>query len=321
MIVLFARFKAGFKLSCIPSIRAGGLVLLLCLYSVAINAQVIPKRIISLSPSLTEMLYALDAGNLMVGVTRYCQYPLQTKQLPKIGGYNDPNYEAILSLHPDLILLLKEHRDARRNLKALGIPVLPLQNESVKGILHSIGELGQRVNREAQAEKIVRSIRLDFSIIKKATANLKPLRVLLVVGRSEGGGAVKSAYVAGREGFYTPLVRMAHATNAYQGHIAFPLLSAEGMIELKPDVIIDVTTDSSPSPEKTSNIIQQWISTFPKGQINASQIHVLSQDYMVIPGPRINLIARRIAESIHPEVNWHNQWAESAKQGNRRADD
>lgn len=284
------------------------LIFCLLLFSVTVNAQERPKRIISLSPSLTEMLYAVNAGSRLVGVTRFSHYPPQVKKLPKIGGYTDPNYEAILALRPDLVLVLKEHTQAIRRLHALGIPVLPLHNESVAGILESIITLGKRVGHTDEARQTVARIKRDFKLIQRATRNTKKRRVLLVVGRSNGVGPIKNAYIAGHEDFYSSLIRMANGANAYQGQLAFPLISTEGMIELNPDLIIDVTTIQAPSLEQTKKTIQRWVNTFPKGQITTSQIHVLSQGYMVIPGPRINLIAKALAEAIHPKINWQRRW-------------
>ena len=103
-----------------------------------------PLRIISLAPSITEVLFTLNLDDRVVGVTRYCDYPPEALAKDKVGGYFDVNYEAVLALEPDVVIHLTEHEDAQRRLQDLGIETLAVNHSRVKGILQSITTIGDR---------------------------------------------------------------------------------------------------------------------------------------------------------------------------------
>ncbi len=97
-----------------------------------------PSRIISLSPATTEILFALGLGPRVVGVTRYCDFPPETASIPKVGGYVDPNYEAITALKPDLAIVLTSHRDLISALAKLNIPTLVTPHETIEDVHEAI---------------------------------------------------------------------------------------------------------------------------------------------------------------------------------------
>ena len=92
-----------------------------------------PQRIVSLAPSLTETLFALGLGDRVVGVTRFCAHPPKARELPQVGGYLDPNYEALVALEPDLVVLIPSSAETGRRLESLGIPVLPVDQHDRPG--------------------------------------------------------------------------------------------------------------------------------------------------------------------------------------------
>jgi len=98
-------------------------------------------RIVSLAPSITESLFALGVGDQVVGVTRYCNYPPEARAKEKVGGYQDLNYEAVLALKPDLVVLLPEHDKASQDLENLGLNLLSVDHRSIEGILDSFDVL------------------------------------------------------------------------------------------------------------------------------------------------------------------------------------
>src|SRR5438552_18748807 len=97
-----------------------------------------PHRIVSVAPAITEMLFALGAGDLVVGVTTYCNYPEAAKAKPKIGGYTTPSLEAILALRPDEVITMKNRPDVAQKLRQTGIEVVELQPENLAGVYDSI---------------------------------------------------------------------------------------------------------------------------------------------------------------------------------------
>ena len=119
-------------------------------------ASTLPTRIVSTAPSITEMLYELELGDRVVGVTTYCHYPPEVRSKPKIGSYLNPNFETTLALKPDLVVVLKEHRELGEKLRGFGLPVLDLQHNTLEGIYQSMLTLGERTGAAKIAESRVR---------------------------------------------------------------------------------------------------------------------------------------------------------------------
>lgn len=123
-------------------IRWRGALAALLLCAVPASAQ--PQRIVSLAPSVTEVLFAVGLGPRVVAVTSYCRYPPAALRLPKIGGYLTPSYEALVSAAPDLAVVLSEHADIEPKLAMLRVPVLRLDHRSIEGVLAGIDAVGRR---------------------------------------------------------------------------------------------------------------------------------------------------------------------------------
>ena len=117
-----------------------------------------PQRIISLSPSNTEILYALGIDDKIVGVTEYCDYPEQAKAIEKIGGFANPNIEKIVSLNPDLVIANDIHQEAVEDLERLGFPVIILCPKNIYDMLENIKLLGKALGREGYADELVESL-------------------------------------------------------------------------------------------------------------------------------------------------------------------
>ena len=132
-------------------------LLSLCILALALDAE--PRRIVSTAPSFTETLYALGAGDRVVGVSVHCHYPPEVKNLPKVGTYIRPNIEAIVRLKPDLVLVHKEQPQVAAQLERLGIATLPLTNTGLEDTLAAIRDVGAALNKQAEAAKLEQSIR------------------------------------------------------------------------------------------------------------------------------------------------------------------
>ncbi len=263
------------------------------------------QRIVSLSPNITEILFALGLGERIVGVTRFCNYPPEAQLKPRVGGYLDPNYEAILRLKPDVVVLISEFEQIKAFLSELGIKSLIVDNKTVSDILSSIEHLGVVFGAEEQAEKILADIRTRVDRIEKGTKDSKRPKVLIVIERTLGTGDIEDVYVAGRNTFYDELIKMAGGDNAYDvKKIAYPILSAEGIIHLNPDVIFDLIPQLEQTGLNIATIEKDWERLHQSNAIRNHHIYILSQDYAVIPGPRFILFLEELARMIHPEIDW-----------------
>ena len=264
-------------------------------------ARGVPATVVSLAPSLTETVFALGAGERVVGVTRYCRYPPEAMLRPKVGGYFDPNYEAILRLRPDLVLTLEEHGEVRERLAKAGIRGLAVDHTTIEGILTSITEVGERLGLSAQSLRIAADLRGRVDAVQRAAAGKDRPRVLIVVDRTVGAGVPGRLFVCGRDRHFDPMIRWAGGENAYQGpDVAYPLVTPEGLLRMDPDVIIDLIPSTS-GKETLAAAQADWEGLPALRALRAGRIHVWSEDYTMIPGPRFILALERMLEVFHPE--------------------
>src|SRR3990170_9003359 len=139
-----------------------------------------PKRIVSLSPSITEILYGLGAWENVVGVTIYSDFPPEAKNLPKVGGWVNPNLEAILALKPDLVIMIEDQdRIFGDKIRKIGLKTLAVEsNNTIKDISNLISKIGRTLGKEKEAHKVIEILNSNLEQIRNITNNANPKRVL-----------------------------------------------------------------------------------------------------------------------------------------------
>jgi iron complex transport system substrate-binding protein len=255
----------------------------------------IPKRVISFAPSITETLFALGVGDRVVGVTRYCNYPLQAKSLPRVGGYTDPNFEMILGLKPDLVITLRQHSPLTDFLKKNGIEQRMVDDEDFDAILESFGTIGGIFGKAREADSIAVSI--STQIVSVSSTARRP-RVLVCIGRDNpGSGSIAKVYAAGPRSFYSRLIELSGGVNAYtDSTFSYPAFSTEGLIRLSPDIIIDLMASVAATPH--NKVSDDWNSLAMIPAVKNGLVFCPDGDYMTIPGPRIGLVLAEIKETV-----------------------
>jgi cobalamin transport system substrate-binding protein len=275
-------------------------------WSPAEDADIPPAnytRIVSLAPSVTESLCALGLRRRVVGVTIYCTYPTDVKTLPRIGGYNNPNCEAIVRLRPDLVVALPRHLEIARRLRRSGLRVLVIEESGITGIMRNLETLARVCRAGEAADRVIADLRGRMATLRKRTRGLAKPSVLVSVGRNMGDGGIRDVYAAGQEGFYDTMIDLAGGVNCYQeGAVKFPRLSPEGVIRLNPDVIIDMVDDPSRNGASPASIRKQWLELGAVSAVKKSRVHVMGGDHVVVPGPRFILILEEMAGLLHPEL-------------------
>ncbi len=267
-----------------------------------------PERIISLAPSLTEIAFALGLGNKLVGVTRYCNYPPAAKTLPRIGSFLDPNFDAIVQLQPDLVLLLENNPRIIKQLHQLDIATLAVNNETLLDIDNAINKISQPTHTTQQANMLRTTIHDVITGIQQQVADQEKPRVLIVISRDGDSGPITNRYIAGHHDFYDDLIQLAGGINAFPDNkIAIPSLSAEGLLQLNPDIIIELFPAADEHPFNLQKISQQWQQLHqisPLTAVQNNQVHIIEADYTTIPGPRLPLLLKEMARLIHPNLKW-----------------
>jgi iron complex transport system substrate-binding protein len=261
-------------------------------------------RIVSLSPSTTEILFALGLGDRVVGVTRFCNYPPEARERRRIGGYLDPNYEAIASLEPDLVYLLPEQERVKRFLDELDLCHVTVNNKSIADILGGIETIGETCGARHAARALVDSIAARCEHVRVMTEGRARPRVLIAVDHTEAG-AMGEVYVAGPDTHYDELLRAAAAVNAYRGRrVDYPMLTAEGIIHCNPDVIIDIRPLLGDDPSRAAAAAAVWGTVAAVTAVKDGRVHILTGDHAVVPGPRFVELLEEMAKIIHPEIDW-----------------
>ena len=262
-----------------------------------------PKRIVSMAPSITEVLFALGVGDRLVGDTRYCDYPAEAKKVAKIGGYMDPNYEAIVAQRPDLVVLLDSHKEAIERLQRMHIATLAVPHETVKDILDAITTIGDACGVPEKAKALREDLTRRTEAVRRAIAGKPRPRVLVCIGRDTDSGKLAGMYMAGRNDYYNEIIETAGGVNAYEGReVAFPQISAEGVIQIAPDVIIDLVAFVKSDSKTEDAIVKQWQQLKPVKAVRNGRVHVIVGTQALRPGPRYILFLEEVARILHPEA-------------------
>jgi iron complex transport system substrate-binding protein len=252
------------------------------------------RRIVSLAPSVTEILFAIGAGPEVVGVSMYCDYPPAVTKLPKVGTFLTPNIEEIAALRPSMVIGPGSTSDIRemRALREMGITVIAISGEdSIAQIETTIKQVGQQVARAQPAKRLIDQINAHIdSIEERLKGSGKPI-VLMVVGH-------QPMVAVGRGTFLGELLNLAHSENiADASSQAWPRLSLEYIIATRPDVILDGRMGSDPDTPDTF-----WAKYQSIPAVTEHRVYGYPEDPTLHPGPRIAKTLELLARLIHPEA-------------------
>ncbi len=257
-----------------------------------------PARIVSMAPSITEVVFALGLGDRVVGVTDYCDYPPEAREKPSIGGVNNPNMEAIVALNSDLVIALPiaSHQGLFRSLNQLGIKVLTLPNDTLEDLFNTIRTIGKETSTQEAAEELVGRLQAKFSEISEKVAKSPRRKVMFVVGEDP-------LFVAGGGTFIDELITIAGGTNIAGDSLSkYPRLSIEEVVSRAPEVILYTSFNYELTPQREARAKELW-SAYPSlPAVREGRIYGLVADDVTLPGPRLVLGVEEMARAIHPEV-------------------
>jgi iron complex transport system substrate-binding protein len=262
-------------------------------------SQQFPKRIISLSPSITEIIYGLGAWDKVVGVTLYSDFPPEAKDLPKVGGWVDPNLEAILAQEPDLVIMIDDQYTIFGDkIRKLGLNTLSVKsNDSVEDILDSIVQIGKALGKEEEAKSLSKTVESTLEDIRAKTSTAHPRRVLFVIGRNPG--SLEDIYVVGKANFMNEMMTLAGGENVVETEKLAIRISKEAILSLTPDVIIEINHESM---DKKDEVISDWSSLKEAPAVRNREVHVVSSTVLIHPSQRIAEGTRILAQILHPEI-------------------
>ena len=263
------------------------------------------RRIVSMAPSITETLYALGLGDRVVGVTRYCDFPPDVQRKTRVGGYFDPNLEAILMLKPDLVIMLEEQVESMPAMDKLKLETLVVSHKTIDGIIDSFRAIGRRCGRGPEGRWMAREFKDRLERIRAKTQGLPRPRVLFVLDRTFGRGHLTDVYVAGADDFFDTIIELAGGRNACRVQGARnPVVSPEGLLWLDPDVIVDLARSDVLEKHSQQTIRADWKELAQIKAVYSGQLLIFDKGYACVPGPRLIQLVEDLARVLHPEVEW-----------------
>jgi iron complex transport system substrate-binding protein len=259
-----------------------------------------PQRIVTLAPNSAEIICLLGAGDSIVGVSKFCVYPPELKDRPRVGGLFDPDLERIAALKPDLVVLRGRSDSVEELCRRRGISVYHDRTERLRDVETCILELGKRLGRMEEAKERVERFHDRLDAVRRRVADKPRPRVLLTVSRSPDG--LGDVLTTGRGTFLHDMLQTAGGSNVF-GHLEmdWPQVSGESIIARQPEVIIELMPEVTLTPALEQQMLDQWKQL---GSIPAAvdgRIHFVTDDHCLIPSPRYVEIIEQVSCLLHPE--------------------
>ncbi len=248
-------------------------------------------RIVSAAPSITETVFALGKGNLLVGRTDYCDYPAEAASVQSIGSIMDPNIEKIVELAPDVVIASNHFKkDSVEKLESLSVKVLILkEDKTFEGVYTSISDIAKIAGAEEKGKSIIEGMKKTVEKVEKAVAGKKRPSVYYVIGFGEYGD-----YTAGGDTFIGQMITMAGGRNIAENVKGWSF-SLESIVEADPDIIIC---------SKYWNTKENFVKANGYRELRAvkeGRVYEIDNNLLDRQGPRLALGLKALAEIIHPE--------------------
>jgi len=270
----------------------------LCFLALTISLHGQARRIISIIPSTTEMLFAMGAGDRVIAIGTYDRYPPEAQALPRVGALVDPNVEQILQMRPDLVVVYGTQTELKRRLDRANIPSYSYAHKGLSDITETIRSLGARVGAGAGAEALAGRIERQLAAIRARVANRPRPKTLLVFGREPG--SLRNINASGGQGFLHDMLELAGGSDVLGDiHRQSVDMTTEMVLGRAPDVIIELryTQDAVNASDMAA-----WNRLSALPAVKNHRVILLTGDEFVVPGPRVAQAAERLAAALHPEV-------------------
>jgi iron complex transport system substrate-binding protein len=259
-----------------------------------------PRRIVSLVPAITEMLFAIGAGPQVIAVSSYDEFPPEVKALPKVGALIDPDTERILALRPDLVIVYGSQSDLEKQLERSGHRTFSYRHGGIPTVLNSIRDLGVATGHRPEADKLASSLQSRLDAVRDRVKGRAQLRTMLIFERQQG--TLRDVYASGGVGFLNEMLTFAGGRNVFADVSRESVQpSVETMLARAPEVILEVRAsgliEKTPSPERDA-----WSALSSIPAVRNQRVHLLTGDYLVVPGPRLAAATEAFARALHPDA-------------------
>jgi len=272
--------------------------LFVAIFVVALSAQS-PKRIISLVPNVTEILFAIGAGPQVVAVSNYDVEPPEVRSLPTVGALVDPDTEKIISLRPDLVITYGSQTDLQAQLKRAAIPFFDYRHGGLDHIMVTMRALGARTGHVEQAEKVARDLEAAINAVRTRVAGKPRPRTLLVFGREPG--SLRNIYASAGRGFLHDMLVVAGGEDVLTDvDRESAQVSTEMILARKPDVILELNAATRLNEADLKAVVDPWMTLSAVPAVRNKRVIILNGPGLTVPGPRVVDGIEKMANALHP---------------------
>ena len=254
------------------------------------------ERIVTLSPSINEIVFALGEGKNVVANTLHCDFPDESKDILKIGGYNNVSLEKIIEAKPTVVIGQDYDEKLNSNLKALGIKTLSYKTNTLDSIKNTINDLGNYFDKKEKAKELIANIDMELNSINSI---VKDKKILIVISPKKS--LSNQIYVTGNYIYFEDIIKASGNQNAYNSlNLAQPVVNTEKIINMNPDIVVLLAPFLDGKIEEQKEIINAW-KQLPINAAKNDNIYAVDKLYAGIPSQRVEFFIkdfRKILENV-----------------------
>lgn len=253
-----------------------------------------PRRVISLAPSITEMVFAVDRGDRLAGVTEFSDYPYDARQIQSVGSYVSLDLEKIVSLNPDLCIAIKDGNPLSviKRLGELDIPVYAVDPRDMDSVIGALRDIGILLGAEKQAGRVIADMKERMDKVRgKISGTSQRPGVFFQIGADP-------VVSAGSDTFIHELITMAGGRNLASGHKGYPRFSTEEVLALDPEIIIVTSMNRQGAFDR---VVEKWKRWNDLAAAENDRIYLVESDLVDRPSPRLIKGLEELARLIHPD--------------------
>jgi len=258
-----------------------------------------PQRIVSLSPSVTEILYGVGAWPQVIAVSQFCTYPDDVKNKPRVNGWDKTNLEQVMALKPDFVIGVEAQEPFLRDkLTGLGVRSLFVKSQTLADIMASMEEIGRVTGHEQEAADLSVKTQAEIDAVRKAVGDRPHPQVLCVVDRVPG--TIRDLYTATKGSYLDELITIAGGDSiAPQGDHGYGKINKEAVLTLNPEVIIDMVQGSKGNFGEDP--IAVWNELGEVRAVRDKRIYSITDPSVIHPSQFVGHTAQVFARALHPE--------------------
>lgn len=253
------------------------------------------EKIITLSPAVNEIVFALGMGDNIIANTQFCDYPEISKSIEKVGGYGSVSLEKVVNLNPSIIINQNYDKKLNSSLKALGFKTLVYKTDSLDDIKFAIKDLGDVFNRQNEAKILNTNIENSLKNIENIVENQK---ILIVISPQDT--LSNQIYVTNNYIYFEDIIKKSGNKNAYQSSLkSQPAINSEKLILLNPDIIILLAPYLKSNKQK-DDMLNLW-KNLPVNASKKENIYIIDKTYSGISSHRVQYLIddfRKILEDV-----------------------